>query len=199
MTAIAPVNIKRLNEAYNQVSLRAKTAIERLEEMSDKEVQDILKSLDYPRDTIPVSVRGTSGIDTVDKLHTLRQLAGLTILRDAINQIDDSIYRDLMKVVLANTARYTNIMYTLPFDKGRRRSSYRGNANFLRRFSYASASENLFYENRVWPTVEHVFPAVVRAKEETNHLIGSWFSPTNFTLTDLPASRIHEITGEEKS
>jgi len=102
-----------------------------------------------------------------------------------------------MKIVLANTARYANIMYALPFDKGKRRSPYRGNASFLRRFSYSPASEHLFYENRVWPTVEHVFPAVVRAKEETNRLIGPWYSSTNFILTDLPASRIHEIAGEK--
>jgi len=196
MTAVAPVNPILLHEAYNQVSSIAKTAIESLDNMSDSEVRDLLKVLDYPRDPIPVSVRGAVGIDTVDKLHTIRQLAGLTILRDAINQLDDNFYRDLMKIVLANTARYANIMYALPFEKGRQRSPYRGNASFLRRFSYAPASEHLFYENQVWPTVEHVYPAVVRAKEETNRLIGSWYSFTNFTLTDLPASRIHEITGE---
>src|SRR5260370_8316947 len=69
---------------------------------------------------------------------------------------------------------------------------------FLRYLRCLPASEHLFYENRVWPTVEHVFPAVYRAKEETNRLIGTWYSPANFTLTDFPASRIHEITGEEK-
>jgi len=198
MTAVAPIDLKRLNEAYNQVSSAAKKAIESLDEMTDSQVQSLLKELDYPRDRIPVSIRGAVGIETVDKLHTPRQLAGLTILRDAINQIEDSIYRDLMKVVLANTARYANIMYILSFDHGQRRSPYRGNASFLRRFSYAPASEHLFYENHVWPTVEHVFPAVYRAKEETNQLIGTWYTPTNFILTDLPASRIHETTGEEK-
>lgn len=199
MTAVAPINLIRLNEAYNQVSLIAKKTIESLDEMSDSEVQSLLSSLDYPRDIIPVAVRGAAGIETVDKLHTPRQLAGLTILRDAINQIEDPIYRDLMKVVLTNTARYANIMYILPFDNGKRRSSYRGDASFLRRFSYAPASERLFYENHVWPTVEHVFPAVYRAKEETNRLIGTWYTAANFTLTDSPASRIHEITGEGKA
>ena len=198
MTAVAPINLIRLNEAYNQVSSQAKDAIESLDAMTDSEVQGLLKDMDYPRDLIPISVRGAAGIETVDKLHTPRQLAGLTILRDAINQIEEPIYRDLMKVVLANTARYANIMYILSFDDGKQRSPYRGNASFLRRFSYAPASEHLFYENRVWPTVEHVFPAVYRAKEETNRLIGTWYSPANFTLTDFPASRIHEITGEGK-
>ncbi len=198
MTAVAPINLIRLNEAYNQVSSQAKDAIESLDAMTDSEVQGLLKDMDYPRDLIPTSVRGAAGIETVDKLHTPRQLAGLTILRDAINQIEEPIYRDLMKVVLANTARYANIMYILSFDDGKQRSPYRGNASFLRRFSYAPASEHLFYENRVWPTVEHVFPAVYRAKEETNRLIGTWYSPANFTLTDFPASRIHEITGEGK-
>ncbi len=198
MTAVAPINLIRLTEAYNQVSSAAKKAIISLDEMSNSEVQSLLADLDYPRDLIPVTVRGAAGIETVDKLHTPRQLAGLTILRDAINQIEDPIYCGLMKVVLANTARYANIMYILPFDDGKRRSPYRGDASFLRRFSYAPASERLFYENHVWLTVEHVFPRVYRAKEETNQLIGTWYTPTNFILTDLPASRIHEITGEGK-
>lgn len=197
MTAIAPVNIASLHEAFHQVSSIAKKNIENLDNMSDSEVQGLLNGLDYPQALIPASVRRAEGIDTVDKLHTIRQLAGLTMLRDAINQLDNNVYRDLMKIVLANAARYANIMYILPFDKGKQRSPYRGDASFLRRFSYSPASEHLFYENRVWPTVEHVFPAVVRAKEETNRLIGSWYSSTNFTLTDLPASRIHEIAGEK--
>ncbi|MEO9060096.1 MAG: hypothetical protein ABI396_18135, partial [Ktedonobacteraceae bacterium] len=181
--------------AYNQVRSVAQVAIESLDKMTDTEVQNVLKNLNYPRNPIPSTVR-RAGLESIDQLHTLRQLAGLTMLRDAIGQIEDTLYRDLMKVVLANTARYANIMYILPFDKGKRRSPYRGDAGFLRRFSYTPASNNSFYENRVWPTVEHVFPAVYRAKEETNQLIGNWYDPTNFVLTALPASRIHEITGE---
>src|SRR5437588_2505502 len=171
MTAIAPVDLTRLNEAYNQVRSIAKLAIDGLDEMTDSDVQKLLATLDYPRDPIPSTVR-RAGLETVDKLHTPRQLAGLTILRDAINHVEDPLYRDLMKVVLANTVRYTNIMYILPFDKGKRRSAYRGDAGFLRRFSYSPASSHLFYENRVWPTVEHTFSAVFDAKEETNRLIG---------------------------
>src|SRR2546425_7413924 len=56
MTAVAPINLIRLNEAYNQVSSAAKKAIESLDEMTDNEVQSLLKELDYPRDRIPGSV-----------------------------------------------------------------------------------------------------------------------------------------------
>jgi len=191
MTAVAPVNLARLNEAYNQVSSIAEVAITSLDMMTENDITKVLHSLDYPRDQIPTTVRGAVGIDTVDKLHTPRQLAGLTILRDAINQIEDDLYRDLMKVVLANTVRYTNITYSLPSD----RSAYRGNANFLRRFSFSPAKSS-FYEISVWPTVKRIFSNVYRAKEETNRLIGTKYN--SFTLTDLPASRIHEITGEGK-
>lgn len=195
MTAIAPVDLVRLDEAYSLVRSIAQEAIESLDEMTDRDVLKLLNRLDYPRNPIPSTVR-RAGLGTVDQLHTPRQLAGLTIFRNAINQVEDPLYRDLMKVVLANTVRYANIMYSLPSDKGKRRSSFRGNTNFLRRFSYSPASDNSFYENTVWPTVEHVFPAVYEAKQETNRLIGRRYSPTNFVLTELPASRIHEITAE---
>src|SRR5437660_3463033 len=37
MTAVAPIDLKRLNEAYNQVSSAAKKAIESLDEMTDSQ------------------------------------------------------------------------------------------------------------------------------------------------------------------
>lgn len=192
MTAVAPVDITQLNEAYDQVRSIAQSAIEDLDKMTDNDVQTLLNSLDYPRNFIPLTVRGASGLETVDQLHTPRHLAGLTILRDAINQIEETLYRDLMKVVLANTVRYANITYSLPSG----RSAYRGNANFLRRFSFSPA-KNSFHEVLIWPTVERIFSSVKDAKEETNRLIGRRYNSANFTLTDLPASRIHEVTGEE--
>lgn len=195
MTAVAPIDLEKLEAAYAQVRSLAQKPIENLDRMSDGEVQTLIKSLDYPQISVPATVK-RAGKETVADLHTPRQLAGLTLLRDAINQIDDPLYCDLMKVVLANTVRYTNIMYILPFDKGNRRSPYRGDAGFLRRFSYSPASPHLFYENKVWPTVEHIFPAIYEAKSETNNLIGRRYSPANFQLTGLPASRIHEIAGE---
>jgi len=190
MTAVAPVDLARLNEAYSQVRSIAQKAIESLDEMTDRDVQDLLNNLDYPRNPIPSTVR-RAGLETVDQLHTPRQLAGLTLLRDAINQVEDPLYRDLMRVVLANTVRYANITYSLPSG----RSPYRGNANFLRRFSYSPAKSS-FYEIHVWPTVERIFLAVYQAKKETNQLIGTRYSPANFILTGLPASHIHEVTGE---
>ncbi len=195
ITAVAPVDLIQLTRAYEQVRTLAQVPIESLNEMTDNEVQALLDTLDYPRDPIPSTVR-RAGLDTVAELHTPRQLAGLTILRRAINQVEDPLYRDLMKVVLAKTVRYTNITYILPFDKGKRRSPYRGDAGFLRRFSYSPASSHLFYENPVWPTVEYTFSSVYDAKEETNRLIGERYNPANFTLVELPASRIHEVTGE---
>ncbi len=191
MTAVAPVDLTRLNKAFDQVRSVAQIAIESLDTITNDDVQNLLGTLDYPHDPIPITVRGVTGVETVNQLHTPRQLAGLTLLRDAINQIEDAPYRDLMKVVLANTVRYANITYSLPQS----RSPYRGNANFLRRFSYSPTKGSL-YEHRVWPTVERVFKAVYRAKEETNQLIGRRYNPTNFILTDLPAAQIHEIIGE---
>lgn len=194
MTAVAPVDLTRLNTAYDRVRLTAQKSIEQLDEMNDDEIQNLLTTLDYPRVPIPPTVR-RAGREIVADLHTPRQLAGLTLLRDAINQIEEQLYRDLMKVVLAKTVRYANITYNLSYDKGRRRAPFRGDAGFLRRFSYSPASSKLFYEHQVWPVVEHVFSSVYKAKEETNGLIGSRYI-ANFRLTEVPASRIHEITGE---
>src|SRR5712692_125551 len=53
MTAVAPVDLIRFTEAYNQVRSIAKVPIDGLDEMTDSDVQKLLATLDYPRDPIP--------------------------------------------------------------------------------------------------------------------------------------------------
>ena len=195
MTAVAPVDLDALREAYKHVQSIAQSTIEAIDKMTEEEALALLPSLNYPRNEIPFTVR-RAGAETVDQLHTPRQLAGLAVLRDAINEVQDDILRDLLRVALSNTVRYANKMYILPFDKEKRRSPYRGDVSFLRRSSYSFASEKLFYELPIWPTFERVFKNVLEAKEETNQLIGSQYNDRNFILSNMSASQIHDITGE---
>lgn len=195
-TAVAPVDLDALQRAYEAVRARAQSVIEGLEALPEGEILALLANLRYPREPIPPGVR-RKGADTVDELHTPRQLAGLALLRDAIDLIDAEEARDLLRVALANTVRYANRMYILPYDRnGQRRSPYRGDASFLRRSSYSLASEELFYKLAVWPTFERTIEGVREAKEETNRLIGARYNPAAFTLHGVPAWRIHEVIGE---
>jgi DNA modification methylase len=197
MTAVAPVNLDDLRAAYIQVRDTARTRIESLDSMSEADLIYLLSTLDYPRNPIPDTVR-RAGAASVDQLHTPRQLAALTILRDAINQIADPLLRDLLLVVLARTIRYANRTYNVPGGGGSKipRTPYRGDAGIFLRYSYSFAKN--FYEHSVWPTFERNFQNVLRAKEETNRLIGGRYNDQNFILGDVPASRIHELTGDEK-
>lgn len=189
MTAVAPVDLGGLRAAFEQVRSISQKRIESLDSMPESELLRLLETLDYPRTPIPNTVR-RAGADTVNQLHTPRQLAGLTILREAINQVNDSLLRDLLSVALARAVRYANKTYNLPPNRG----SHSGDAGFLRRYSYSFAKR--FYEHAVWPSFESGFQNVLEAKEETNHLIGERYS-SDFTLGDVPASRIHELVGEE--
>ncbi len=194
MTAIAPIDIARLQVAYERVSAAAQVRIEELTAMSDEDVLRLLSHLDYPRAPIPSGVR-RAGAETVDGLHTVRQLAGLAMLRDAIRQTDDEALRDLLMVAFGNTVRYANRTYAGRGAAGG--SPYRGNANFLRRFSFSLASGKLFHEHLVWPTFERTFASVRKAKEETNLLIGRHYNEAMLSLASVPASGIHEVTGAE--
>jgi len=194
MTAIAPVDLAALQIAYEQVRATAQVAINGLDELTQDQLHSLLRALDYPRDPIPSGVR-RAGAVTVDELHTPRQLAGLALLREAINRVEDATARDLLRVALANTVRFTNRTFA---GRGADApgSQYRGNANFLRRFSYSLASDKVFHEHRVWPVFERRVAAVREAKSETNRLIGGRYSAQNFVLADVPAARIHEVIGE---
>ena len=157
-TAVAPVDLDALDAAYQQVVLAVRDRIEALDNLDILSLRDLLRDLDYPSAPIPSTVR-RQGATTTDELHTPRQLAGLALLRHAIAQVEEPVSRDLLKVGLANTVRYANRTYAGrgPENRG---SKYRGNANFLRRFSYSLASPSLFEELPVWPTFERVYKAV---------------------------------------
>jgi DNA modification methylase len=190
MTAVSPVNLEALREAFEFVRSQCQDPIESLQSMTDAEVVHLLERLDYPRTPIPATVR-RPGAETIDQMHTPRQLAGLTLLRDAISLVPDALLRDLLLVALAATVRYANRTYGVPVS----RSPYRGNAGFLRRFSYSFAGARSFYEHRVWPTFDRSYGNVVEAKNETNRLIGRRYT-ASFNLSDLSASHFHELTGD---
>lgn len=198
MTAVAPVDLELFRATFEQVRAIAQRPIEALDSMPVTRVDELLETLTYPHVSIPGTVR-RAGAETVDQLHTPRQLAGLAILRSAIGQIADELMRDLLLSVFVRTLKYTNKTYTLPLAKEgeKRRSPYAGDAAIFRRNSYSFAKGERFFEHQVWPTFVRNFDNVIRAKEETNHLIGRRYNATNFRLGDVPASRIHELTGDE--
>src|SRR5712692_4873636 len=93
-TAVSPVDLEALQRAYDQVQDEAQSPIEELTQLSPLEISGLLAHLRFPHDPIPSTVR-RGGLDTLDQLHTPRQLAALAILRDAIAKIVDPIARDL--------------------------------------------------------------------------------------------------------
>lgn len=170
MTAVAPVDLDLLKSAYAYVEQRAREGIEAVLVDVDRQPTELIPDLDYPMDEIPKSVR-RAGLSRVYELHTPRQLVSLAILRAAIFEVEDEISRNLLLVAFGNTVRYANRTYSVTSD----RTPYRGNANFLRRFSFSPAKET-FHEHQVWPTFERTFKSVLKAKEETNRLLGSSYS-----------------------
>jgi len=193
MTAVSPVDLSLLRAAYAGIESRVRERIEWVESATDVEVRDALRALDYPRVPIPSTVK-RAGAETTDQMHTPRQLAGLALLRNAINDVPDALTRDLLRVALANTVRYANRTYQLPSEGDLKRSPYRGDALFFRRYSYSFASDASFYEHKVWGTFVRSFEAVCRAKEETNRLIGDRYADLKLQLA--PAAMIHQIAGE---
>jgi 16S rRNA G966 N2-methylase RsmD len=193
MTAVSPVDLDALRSAYDDVERQVAEPIDEVYRLPEHDVAARLDEADYPRVELPSTV-ARAGISSVAELHTPRQLLSLTLLRDAIREVSDPIARDLLRVALANTVRYANKTYQ---GRGNQTGSqYRGNANFLRRFSFSPASAAGFYEHHVWEAFERCFRAVVDAKQETNRLIGTRYSRENLVIGDVPAARIHELAEE---
>jgi hypothetical protein len=190
MTVIAPVDLHELRSAFERVETAVKSRILAIESMPDDEVRRLLEDLDYPKTKIPKPVRRADA-ESVDEMHTPRQLAALAVLRRAIATERNEINRGLLKIAFAQAVRIANRTYNLPKDD---RTPYAGDSNIFRRYSYSFAKQ--FHEHRVWENFERLFlKGVIPAKAETNELIGSKYKE-NFELFQVPAAQIHEATGE---
>ncbi len=191
MTAVSPVNLELLTTAFQKVEIDVKDKILLLNRLTEMEIIKLLEDLNYPRVVIPSTVKRANA-QTVDQMHTPRQLAGLSILRESINKETDEIHRDLLKVALAQTVKFANKTYNLPTNRG---SVYGGDSNIFRRYSYSFAKQ--FHEHTVWDNFGRAFKNVLAAKKETNALIGMRYA-RDFQLANTSVSQIHEVTGEER-
>ena len=191
MTAVSPVHISELREAYNSVSSTVQGDIQSLDSMSEPEIFDILRKLSPPRTPIPRTVR-RAGASTVNQLHTPRQLAGLTILRDAINHLRPGTLRDLLLVALLNTARYANRTY-----EGRATGSqYRGQGDLFAASAFRLLLPSALLSISYGQHLSAALSRLLEAKEETNLLIGDRYE-RDLQLANVPASAVHTICGED--
>jgi len=165
-TALAPVDIGRLRDAFLDVKGRCEQTIRALwresnEALAGREVQGW-----YPRE---VRLPDNADVRTVEELFTPRMLHGLACLRAGIDEIADAQARDLC--LLAFSSALVRINRTFLSASNRRES--RGGSAVFSLYRYKVSKDPV--ELPLWEQFEQRFKKLVQAKQETNRLIGDFY------------------------
>ncbi len=157
-------------------------AFERVEQACSKEIQEIekdeatakgwLKELPLPEN---IRLPRNSDAEFFHEMFTPRQLAGLALIKQAIER-EDGVIRDLL--LLAWSASVAKLNKTFLSAKGRAES--RGGSSIFSIYRYKLAAQSV--ELPIWETFHGRFRNVLAAKEEVLQLRDYWEKKSGGTL-----------------
>jgi len=165
-TAVAPVDIGALQEAFGQVEDRCRHHIEEIWKQPEKELASTPVREWYPR---KVPLPPNADVRYVEELFTPRMLHGLAKLRAAIVEVRNREARDLL--LMAFSATLVRINRT--FLSATNRAESRGGSAVFSIYRYKVAKRTV--ELPLWPQFAQRFRKLVAAKRETNRLIGGFY------------------------
>lgn len=151
LTSIAP-----LREAFERVRTACGEGLSHIEK-DEKKAKDALKHLPLPEN---IRLPRNSDAEFFFEMFTPRQLAGLALIKQTIEQVSEGIVRDLL--LLAWSASVAKLNKTFLSAKGRAAS--RGGSSIFSIYRYKLAKE--FVELPIWDTFQGRFLNVLAAKEE---------------------------------
>jgi 16S rRNA G966 N2-methylase RsmD len=183
-TAIAPVDLGRLQEAFVLVEHNCRADLERIWSLANRELAHRRVENWYPRD---VPLPKNADVQFVEELFTPRMLHGLSRLRAAIMAVADPAARDLLLMAFSSTLARINLTFISTTD---RRESRGGSAIFsIYRYKVAKHAIEL----PLWKQFEQRFRRLLEAKRETNQLIGDYYRDSDTAIfRHGSATRLHD-------
>ena len=152
LPSVAPLRI-----ASHSLESRCRGELERVENAPESEVRGLLRELPLPEN---IRLPGSSDAEFYHDLFTPRQLAGLAILKRAIDDESDGAVRNCL--LLAWSASVAKLNKTWLSTKGRLAS--RGGSSIFSIYRYKLAAQGV--ELPLWRTFAGRLENVIRAKQE---------------------------------
>ncbi len=165
-TAIAPVDLVALREAFFALEEQCKPYLDEIAKTPNKELEKRSVRDWYPRD---VPLPANADVACVHELFTPRMLHGLAHLRAGIAKCKRSDLRDLL--LMAFSATLVRINRTFLSTKDRLES--RGGSAIFSIYRYKVAKRPV--ELRLWDQFAVRYDRLVEAKRETNQLIDDFY------------------------
>lgn len=165
-TAIAPVDLGKLGDAFKEVEGKSRKGIEEIWRTSDRELAARPVEHWYPKDC---PLPPNSDVSRVEDLFTPKMLHGLAMLRAAIMEVRNPQSRDLLRLAFSSTLARIN----RTFLSTKQREESRGGSAIFSLYRYKVASKPV--ELPLWEQFANRVDKLTRAKLETNALIGSFY------------------------
>jgi 16S rRNA G966 N2-methylase RsmD len=165
-TALAPVDIDGLRQAFADVECRCRSYLEQLWEKPAGDLEKVPVTDWYPR-SVPLPGNADAGL--VEHLFTVRMLYGLARLRACIMDVAEEQSRDLLRMAFSATLARINRTF---LSTTNRKESRGGSAIFsLYRYKVAARPVEL----PLWEQFATRVRRLLQAKAETNELIGDYY------------------------
>ena len=162
--AIADTSISStgpLRAAFEDVALKCKTEVENLDVADETAINRVLENVPLPTN---IRLPRSSDAEFFFELFTPRQLAGLALIKTAIDEESDQSIRNML--LLAWSASVAKLNKTFLSAKGRAES--RGGSSIFSIYRYKVASDVV--ELPIWQTFVGRFSNILAAKEDVlNH------------------------------
>ncbi len=158
--AIADTSLRsttQLKEEFERLEKRCRSRIQEIQGASASHLERVLKTVHLPDD---LALPSTSDVLHYHELFTPRQLAGLALLKDGIDQVKNPGVR--IALLLAWSATLAKLNKTFLSAKGRRAS--RGGSSIFSIYRYKVAKNVV--ELPIWDTFRGRVENVIEAKDE---------------------------------
>lgn len=172
-----PLKPELIDKGLEMISRDCKSKIENLNKIQDRELLNILDTLDIPDLAVPVFLIRKSGPKTMKELFSSRQLISLAWLKKSINSLEDNALRNQFKLVLSAILPRVSKTYYGKLDH-----PTSGDSNIFKNANFTLAQGPLAIELPVWPAFEQRVNLLRRAKTEARSLFGEFYSTSNYII-----------------
>ena len=187
-TAISPVNLTELGEAFNRVKRQCNGRINNWFQLTNDELSNTPINYWYPHN---YPLPSNADVKFVHELFTPRQLISLAFLHHTILQEVNIQLRNLLMLAFSATLGKTN--RTFVSAVGRKES--RGGASIFSLYRYYVPDKPV--ELNVWEEFSRRFENIIKAKKETNDAIGDFYSDDNFKAINCSATDLAQYIPDE--
>lgn len=107
------VDILKLKILYNKVLKEVEDDCDEIENLKEKEIQKLENPFWYPKNILLPS---NADVKYLHEIFTAKQLYQLSIIKNAINKIDDCSEKDILNLLFCAALSKANLCYDLPDD-----------------------------------------------------------------------------------